>query len=204
MGAIPDFSTEKIAAAAAGDQNTLDELAQALTAPVYYFCLAMLKNSQQAEDAAQEVLVKLLTSLKQFRGQSAFSSWVYSVTSNHCLDLLRKNTRRAEVSLETACASGFEPGLPSESAASDARMMIEAALEKLSPEHRAVLTMRELAGLSYEEIAGALNCSEGTVKSRLFRAREELRAALGSEHEAETEGVNSMAEGTFKVPEPSY
>jgi len=164
----------------------------------------MLKNGQQAEDAAQEVLVKLLTSLKKFRGQSAFSSWVYSVTSNHCLDLLRKNTRRAEVSLEDICSAGFEPGLPPESAASDARMALEAALEKLSPEHRAVLTMRELSGLSYGEIAAALRCSEGTVKSRLFRAREELRAALEPECQPEHGLLSPLEEGTFEVPEPSY
>ncbi|NLO91776.1 MAG: RNA polymerase sigma factor [Elusimicrobia bacterium] len=183
MGAIPDFPPEKLELAASGDSAATEELVRALSAPVYYFCLAILKNGEQAEDAAQEALLKVLSSLVSFKGKSAFGSWVYSVASNHCLDLARKNSRRRETSLEELSLSGFEPCDGSDSEAAAARHSLEAALAELSEEHRTVINLRELAGMSYGEIAAATSCSEGTVKSRLFRAREELRRVLAARGE---------------------
>ena len=140
-----------------------------------------------AEDAAQEAFLKAYTSLADFRGDSRFSVWLYRLTNNICIDMLRKNTRAVIVSLQTEDDDGeeteivipderYSPERLAERAAD--RDAVRTALAALPDDCREILALRESAGLSYDEIAAALSLEVGTVKSRLTRARKKLCIAL--------------------------
>ena len=133
-----------------------------------------------AEDAAQETFFKAYQALPAFRGQSAFSTWLYRIASNHCLDLLRKRQREQTESWEALVEESGEqiqelrttPHDPKTALANTE--LVQRALAQLSPDYRLILTLREIEGLSYEELAEALHCSLDAIKARLRRARQEL------------------------------
>jgi RNA polymerase sigma-70 factor (ECF subfamily) len=150
---------------------------------VYHLALRLLGNEADAADAAQDALIRAYTSLSSFRGDSRFSVWLYRLTNNICIDFLRRQKRANTVSLQTEDDDGepSELDLPDETwspeivaeRAEDARAVRE-AMAALPPELREILTMREIGGLSYEELADALHLELGTVRSRLNRARKKL------------------------------
>ena len=152
-----------------------------------YEPLRILKNEADAEDAAQEAFLKAYTSLADFRGDSRFSVWLYRLTNNICIDMLRKSKRAVIVSLQTEDDDGEETeiAIPDErysperlaERAAD-RDAVRTALAALPDDCREILALRESAGLSYDEIAAALSLEVGTVKSRLNRARKKLCIAL--------------------------
>jgi RNA polymerase sigma-70 factor, ECF subfamily len=163
-----------------GDTAAYAEIVRTHQAKVLGLCASLLGNATQAEDAAQEVFIKAHQSLRSFRGDSAFSTWLYRITANHCKDLLRKRSRERTESLDAMMeetAEGiqkfFEPSSDPRGAlgASD---LIEKLLSSLSPEERLVLTLREVQGLSYREISKTLECTLDAVKARLKRARQTL------------------------------
>ena len=133
-----------------------------------------------AEDAAQEIFFKAYQALKNFRGQSAFSTWLYRIASNHCLDLLRKRQREHTESWEALIEESGEQLHELLTASQDPKAiladteLVQRALTQLSPDYRLILTLREIEGLSYEELAEALHCSLDAIKARLRRARQEL------------------------------
>ena len=171
----------------AGDESAYEPLVTENQTKVYRLALRILKNEADAEDAAQETFLKAYTSLADFRGDSRFSVWLYRLTNNICIDMLRKNKRAVIVSLQTEDDDGEETELaiPDErysperlaERAAD-RDAVRAALAALPDDCREILALRESAGLSYDEIAAALSLEVGTVKSRLNRARKKLCAAL--------------------------
>ena len=171
----------------AGDESAYEPLVTENQTKVYRLALRILKNEADAEDAAQETFLKAYTSLADFRGDSRFSVWLYRLTNNVCIDMLRKNKRAVIVSLQTEDDDGEETELaiPDErysperlaERAAD-RDAVRAALASLPDDCREILALRESAGLSYDEIAAALSLEVGTVKSRLNRARKKLCAAL--------------------------
>lgn len=171
----------------AGDERAYEPLVTENQTKVYRLALRILKNEADAEDAAQETFLKAYTSLADFRGDSRFSVWLYRLTNNICIDMLRKNKRAVIVSLQTEDDDGEETELaiPDErysperlaERAAD-RDAVRAALASLPDDCREILALRESAGLSYDEIAAALSLEAGTVKSRLNRARKKLCAAL--------------------------
>lgn len=165
-----------------GDAAALNELAGMAAQPVYQLCLSITRNTATAEDAAQEILLKVITSLSSFKGDSAFSTWVYRIAHNHCLDLLRGQSRRRQIQLSSS-DEGEEDDQSLEEMARDTTsflrldetIAVQDTLDALDPKDRMVLTLRDLSGLSYDEIAQACAISEQAVKSRLFRARNRFR-----------------------------
>lgn len=167
-----------------GDQAAYAELVQAHQARILRLCTSLLGNPTLAEDASQEIFLKAYQRLPTFRGQSAFSTWLYRIASNHCLDLLRKRQRERTESWEALVESSGEQLHELLAAPRDPKTvvanteLVQRALATLSPDYRLILTLREVEGLSYQELAEALHCSLDAVKARLRRARRELLERL--------------------------
>ncbi len=170
-----------------GDVNAFEELMAAYEKNVYNLALRMVRNPEDAADMSQEAFIKAYNSLSNFRGDSKFSVWLYRIVSNVCLDFLRRQSRRGAVSLSMEDSEGEEVQLdiPDESQSPErlleqrlTRDAVRRGLQAVPPDSRQILLLREIQGLSYEEIAQALDIEVGTVKSRLFRARKKLCAFL--------------------------
>lgn len=174
---------EWINAARAGDQDAFAELIQLYEKRVLALTQRMCKNPEDAAEAAQKAFFAAWQGLKRFRGESSFSTWLYRLASNACVDLLRREGRRqAAASLDDEDLNLDMPAsLPSpqeEAERRELREQIEKGLQTLPPEYRAVLVLREIHQLHYEEIAEALGVDVGTVKSRISRGRKRLRGFL--------------------------
>lgn len=151
------------------DSDALEELLRRHESKVYGLCYRMLGNRSDALDAAQEVMLAVFRRVGTFQGQSQFTTWLYRLTANACIDFSRKRSR-APIPLEQ-----IEPGSSSDLAGSvETRLDVESALAQLPPDQRIVLLMRDMNGLSYEEIAEATAAPVGTVKSRIARGRIQL------------------------------
>ena len=167
-----------------GDREAYAQVVRAHQARILRLCAALLGDPTQAEDAAQEVFLKAYQVLAAFRGESSLGTWLYRIASNHCLDLLRKRRRERteswdrllEESGESLHALLTAQPDPAESLADTE--LVQRALAQLSPEYRLILTLREMEGLTYAELADALQCSLDAVKARLRRARQELLGRL--------------------------
>ena len=177
--------TQLIRLARAGDRDAFAQLLERYEKPVYHQALRMVGHSEDAADLTQEVFLKVWQGLPGFQGDSAFSTWLYRLTSNACIDFLRREKRRrGTLSLddqELDLSAQLSDPAPAPQQALEQRELqraLEAGLAQLSDEHRQVLVLRELNGLSYEEIAQALGLSPGTVKSRIARARLSLAKFL--------------------------
>ena len=163
-----------------GDQNAYADLVRAHQARILRLCASLLEDSSLAEDAAQEVFFRAYRKLRTFRGQAAFSTWLYRIAANHCLDLLRRRRRERTESWDALLEGSGEPlhellTLPRDPTTVVANTeLVQRALAQLSPGYRLILTLREVEGLSYQELAGTLRCSLDAVKARLRRARQEL------------------------------
>lgn len=171
----------------AGDNNAFGELVEIYQDRVYNLALRMSGNADDAFDLAQEAFFRAWRGLSGFQFESAFSTWLFRLTSNICLDWLRAKKRRPTVSLTTLDDEGEEvqmeirdPGKGPEELllAAEDRKALAKALNELPVEYREILTLRAINDLSYEEISRILNLREGTVKSRLSRARLALRNKL--------------------------
>ena len=169
-----------------GNINDFEQLVTAYEKNVYNLALRMVGDPDDAADITQETFIKAYRALGSFRGDSKFSSWIYRIASNVCLDFLRSRSRRAQVplSFENEDAEG-EIELPDMSQNPEKVLMkklsmeaVRRGMEKLPPKQRQLLVLRELCGLSYAELAQTLSVEEGTVKSRIFRARKRLCAIL--------------------------
>ncbi|MBQ2614613.1 MAG: sigma-70 family RNA polymerase sigma factor [Clostridia bacterium] len=176
-----------------GDTHAFEILVQEYQTRIFSIAYRMMQNQEDAADLTQEILLKLFKNLDKFRGNSKFSTWVYRVATNSCLDALKKAKRQSAYSLDKAIETeegtllGEIPdkgSMPQELA--EKKAMIEAVrlgILKLSKEHQRVIVLREVEGFSYEEIAQILNCSVGTVKSRINRGRENLKKILSQNRE---------------------
>lgn len=180
---------ELAARAARGDKTAFEALVRAHEKDVYNLALRLSRSREDAFDLSQEIFLRVWRALPGFKGTAAFSTWLYRLTYNLCLDHARKAKRRREQPLVRQDGDGPEQPLEwpdlrySPESQWDKRELREAiarAMHRLTPEQRAVLTLREIRGLSYDEIAEALRLPAGTVKSRLARAREALREILVS------------------------
>lgn len=169
-----------------GNINDFEQLVTAYEKNVYNLALRMVGDPDDAADITQETFIKAYRALGSFRGDSKFSSWIYRIASNVCLDFLRSRSRRAQVplSFENEDEEG-EIELPDMSQNPEKVLMkklsmeaVRRGMEKLPPKQRQILVLRELCGLSYAELAQTLSVEEGTVKSRIFRARKRLCAIL--------------------------
>lgn len=176
---------ELVRAAQRGDDSAFEELVRTYEKRVYHLALRMCGNVDDAYEVAQEAFLSAWKGMRFFRGDSSFSTWLYRLTSNAAIDFLRRQRRQGGsdgVSLDDE-NTFLEVADPAPSPHQQAeRLELRDALARglgaLSPEHRQVLLLRELQGLTYEEIAAALELDLGTVKSRIARAREKLRKYL--------------------------
>lgn len=173
-----------ISLAQKGDQAAFEQLLDHYQKPVYHQALRLVGNPEDAADVTQEVFLKVWKHLPNFRGESSFSTWLYRLTDNAALDLIRREKkRRGDSSLddeEGALTLPADPA-PTPHQAIEQKELHQAVAEglaQLSEEHRQVLVMREINGLSYEQIGSILDLSPGTVKSRIARARISLAKFL--------------------------
>ena len=160
-----------------GQTEAYAELVRRHQDHIYGLCLSLTKNPTDAEDAAQEIFLKAYRRLKDFRFESSFGTWLYRVAYHHSLDLLKARIRRPAESLDALVEArgDFVAESPDQKEDSLPAEQARQVLDALRPEDRLVLTLRELEGLSYDEMTRALNISLDAVKSRLRRARETLR-----------------------------
>ena len=166
-----------------GDTNAFEALVEDQKKVVFNLALRMLGNEEDAYDISQEAFLKAYTNLSGFRGDCKFSSWLYKMTTNLCLDFIRKRNRHKVIPLVYEDADGdsemmeipddsFSPETLTEQ--KQLRESVHAGLNQLAPQQREILVLREVGGLRYDEISRQLNIEEGTVKSRIFRARKKL------------------------------
>ena len=161
----------------AGDTEAFDELVTKYRTKIFIMVCGRVRNEHDAWDLAQEGFLKAWRSIHQFEGRSSFYTWLYRITVNLTIYSLRRNGPGEEVELNDAIPSSL-PGPDVKYQHTEIREQINAALAKLSPEHRAVVVLKEVENLQYHEIAQVLNLSLGTVMSRLFYARKKLQSVL--------------------------
>lgn len=181
---------ELVSRAQAGDRTAFKTLFERYHRRAYALALGVVKNPDDALDVVQDAFIKAHRYLDKFEGQASFYTWLYRIVMNLAIDHLRKHQRQRPVELDEQTMS--EDGGPGDALLprilggnpgralmdKEIRDRIGAALAELSDNHRAVLVMRELDGLSYEEMAAAMSCSKGTIMSRLFHARKNMQAHL--------------------------
>jgi RNA polymerase sigma-70 factor (ECF subfamily) len=175
-------------AAKRGDVGAFRELVTRHQRRAYAVALGMVHDPDDARDVCQEAFLKVHKNLATFEGEAQFFTWLYRIVMNLCIDQLRKK-RGQQVEFDETQAqndadeggiapvrTGFDPARAL--ADKELRGQILRALDKLSPAHRAVLVMREVDGLSYQEMADTMECSIGTIMSRLFHARKKMQTLL--------------------------
>lgn len=178
-----------ITRAKAGDRAAFEQLVLQYQRKVYTIAYRFMGNPEDANDLAQEALLKMYRSLPGFRGESSFLTWLNHVVANVCRDELRKRQRQVPMvelpdGFEQACATGEgERSTHPEGIIMDKerKAYLQQFINDLPPEYRMALIMRDIQGLSYEEIASVLNLNLGTVKSRINRARHRLKDRLLSD-----------------------
>ena len=179
-----------------GDNNAFEPLVLEHQTKVYNVALRITGNEADAWDAAQEAFLRAYKGLKDFRGESRFSTWLYKLAGSAAIDLIRRRRDGRLVSLYDSDGEAefdipderFRPETELEQ--KELRANVQQALQTLPEDYRRILTLRELGGLSYEELGKALGLEAGTVKSRLSRARQRLCAVLSRD-------------GNFSAPNPS-
>jgi RNA polymerase sigma-70 factor (ECF subfamily) len=171
---------ELVLAARSGERDALESLLRRHHDRLAALCRRMCGNDADAADATQEALIAIVRGLDRFDGRSAFGSWAYRVTTNACLDELRRRARRPSTSLDRV-PEPVAAGDTAEVAA--AAVDVDAALAALAPEFRAAVVLRDLCALDYAEIADVLDVPIGTVRSRIARGRAAVAAHLGGNPE---------------------
>lgn len=189
-----------------GDSSSFEQLVLENQTRVYNLALRTVGNEEDAFDMSQEAFIKAYNSIGNFRGESRFSVWLYRLTVNTCLDFLRSEGRRTHGSLTyideedekelEISDERFSPEVIAER--NELRETVNNSLMQLPANYRAILLLREIDGLSYEEIGAALDLEEGTVKSRIFRARKKLCAILSESGNISESGASKKAKGGVK------
>lgn len=173
-----------------GDIQAFEQLVLEYQSKIYSLAYRYMGNEEDAYDMAQECFIKAYRSLRSFKGDSSFGTWLYRIASNVCLDELRRKKRRIiplsiDEPLATREGSEVEKEFEDRSAAVDILYeqkefseQMQLLLNEMKPEHKTAIVLRDIMELTYEEISLILSCSVGTVKSRLSRARSVLRKKL--------------------------
>ena len=179
---------ELVSLAQAGDQDAFAQLVEANQNKIYTLALRMTGNPEDGADLAQEAFLRAWRALPEFQGESGFSTWLYRLASNLCIDFLRREKRRRSIVNISSLDDEDAPrpaGIPDrrftpeqELERRELRTAVDRGMAQLSDEHRQVLALRAVEGLSYAEIADVLGLEVGTVKSRIARARLALRTIL--------------------------
>lgn len=180
-----------VEACKAGDRQAFALLFQRYERKVFAVAYGFLRNQEDALDVVQEAFIKVHRYIGNFEGQSSFYTWLYRIVANLCIDHIRRQKRKKDVEYDDrlqqgATESAAQPSLslrslgdPSSAVKNkEILLAVESSLEELSDNHRAVIVMRELQGMSYADMAKAMNCSKGTIMSRLFHARKNMQKLL--------------------------
>jgi RNA polymerase sigma-70 factor (ECF subfamily) len=171
-----------------GDIDAFETLAGGYQSKIFALCLRILKNEQDALDAVQESLIKIYKNLDKFKFRSSFSTWIYTITKNTAFDAFRR--KKNDVSFddisEFTWSEQTSYGLEDSVVDAETRGSIYRMINELRHDQRSVIILKDIDGYSYEEISVILDIPIGTVRSRLSRAREKLRAALKAEGLIET------------------
>lgn len=186
------------------DEAAFEEFVSQFERSIYNLALRQIGHPQDAQDITQEVFLRIYRSITNFRADAKLSTWVYQITLNACVDLTRRRVRHPELPLVVQNEDGDEAMLdtPDETYAPEPlyertalREQIADGLQKLSDEYRKILILRDVNGLSYDEIGQVLALPEGTVKSRLFRARDRLAAILRDDGNKNPTVTSNQAKG---------
>jgi RNA polymerase sigma-70 factor (ECF subfamily) len=185
----PEDELKLVAKCQAGDTAAFNELVTRYRQRAFAMIYNMVRNEQDAWDLTQDGFLKAWKSIGRFRGQSSFFTWLYRILMNVTIDWTRRKQiesgtefddsqglREVEPGAATAPKGEMEPA--ANLSDKEIRARIDAAISRLSPEHREVIVLREIEGLEYQEIAESIDCSIGTVMSRLFYARKKLQSML--------------------------
>ena len=174
--------------ASGGDPAAFNELLGAHERRMYAVALRMCGNPEDAQDCLQETMLRVWRAISGFKGQSSFSTWVYRITMNTCLDELRKRKNRPNTSLDGLVDAGWSPAdeddTPEKHAVRrEARKSLEGFIQELPEDMRAAVVLRDIQGYAYDEIADILGTNVGTIKSRISRGREKLREKISARPE---------------------
>lgn len=171
-----------------GDIHAFEQLIESYQKRVFNIAYRIIGSYDDANELAQEVFIKVYRSLVKFKGQSTFSTWIYSITKNVCYDELRKRKNKKVVYIDedvkydnSEIQRQIEDDRPQPdeiAEKNEIKRIIHEAISELSEEHRVAIVLRDIQGFSYEEISKILECPEGTVKSRINRARQSLKNIL--------------------------
>jgi RNA polymerase sigma-70 factor (ECF subfamily) len=161
-----------------GDREAFAELVVRYQRPVYNAAFWILRNAEDASDVAQDVFLRVAERLDEYDGQHKFFSWIYRIAVNEALNRLRRERREEALDEDAEVPDGGQGDPERQVGDAEVARRIRAALLRLSVQDRTVITLRHFSELSYEEIAQVLEIDLKTVKSRLFEARQRLRAAL--------------------------
>ncbi len=166
-----------------GDERAFEQLVAQYERPIVRFLYRYLGNSEEAKEVCQDVFVKIFRGINSFQNNCSLKTWIYRITLNTVLNEKRRWYQRLKdrfVGLDAIAYTKYD-SIPDPSLSlmmSDRCRSVSLALRKMRPDHRAILVMRDLEGLSYQEISDALGLALGTVKSRLARARQEMKDAI--------------------------
>jgi len=185
---VPTDETELVGRARRGDLSAYDELVRRYQERIYATVYHMTANHEDASDLAQEAFIKAFHALRSFKGGSSFYTWVYRIAVNKTINFLKQRKNKAQMSLNDLDLNAeHDPDLVAlisektprrEVNLAELQEKLNIALQKLSEPHRLVVTLHDIQGLSHEEIAKIMECNIGTVRSRLFYARQQLQAYL--------------------------
>jgi RNA polymerase sigma factor RpoE len=183
-----DDERELLRRAKAGELTAYDDLVRRYQERVYATIYHMTSNHEDANDLAQETFIKAFQALQSFKGDSSFFTWLYRIAVNKTINHLKQRKRRIHVSLNDLDINAeHDPDLVAlisdktprrDLNLAELQERLNAAMQKLSEIHRMVVTLHDVQGLSHEEISQIMNCNVGTVRSRLFYARQQLQAYL--------------------------
>ncbi|MBS3819524.1 sigma-70 family RNA polymerase sigma factor [bacterium] len=165
-----------------GDEEAFGALVKKYKRKVFHLAYSLVRNQETADDLAQEVFIKVFFALPGFKFQSRFSTWLYRIAVNQIKDHLRKEKKFLQVPFEESTAHSLHDtqiqGREDKRALEKQSELLHKAIQLLSPKYQIILSLRDIQGLSYEEISRILNISQGTVDSRLHRARKLLRKKI--------------------------
>ncbi|WP_236904913.1 RNA polymerase sigma factor [Clostridium formicaceticum] len=170
-----------------GDVESFELLIGAYQKKAFNIAYRILGNLEDANDMTQEALVKVYRSIHNFKGNSSFSTWLYSIVNNVCIDFIRKNKKTKLLYIDGQQEEGaYTKELPDEMNTpeclfekNEVKKMIHDAINQLNYEQRKIIVLRDIQGFSYQEIAEILDISVGTVKSRINRGRNHLKLLIG-------------------------
>jgi RNA polymerase sigma-70 factor (ECF subfamily) len=185
---VPVEESELVRRARKGDMGAYDELVQRYQERIYATIYHMTSNHEDANDLAQEAFIKGYQALKSFKGGSSFYTWVYRIAVNKTINFLKQRKNRSQMSLNDLDFNAeHDPDLVAlisdktprrEAGLTELQEKLNEGMQKLSEPHRLVVTLHDVQGLSHEEIAKIMDCNIGTVRSRLFYARQQLQGFL--------------------------